>query len=75
MLRNHHATIRNMCARMCIEEEVLALIAATRALSSENKESGLTRVRRCRWSNNTLLDSLGLSMVTTTYTKGKTVLC
>lgn len=48
MLRNHHATIRNMCARMCIEEEVLALIAAARALNSENKESGLTRVRRCR---------------------------
>ena len=49
MLRNHHATIRNMCARMCIEEEVLALIAAARALNSENKESGLTRVRRCKW--------------------------
>jgi len=33
---------------MCIEEEVLALIAAARALSRENKESGLTRVRRCK---------------------------
>ena len=35
---------------MCIEVELLALIAAASSLSSEYKEFGLTRVRRCRWA-------------------------
>lgn len=39
MLCNHHATIRNMCARMCIEEEVLALIAA--CPRAEQREQGI----------------------------------
>ena len=33
---------------MCIEVELLALIAAASSLSSGYKEFGLTRVRRCR---------------------------
>lgn len=38
-----------MRARMCIEVELLALIADTSSLSSEYKEFGLTPVRRCVW--------------------------